>query len=207
MSVHVIQHPLLNHLLTKLRKKETEPVEFRALMKTLGRFMAYEVIRNEPNHFISIETPLEKMEAPILTFSPIVVSILRAGNGLLDGVLETLPNAGVGHIGIYRDKNLAATIEYYFRLPEKCEGKNILLLDPLLATGSTVIAAISRLKQYRVGKIKLMTILAAPEGLEVLKNAHPDVDLFTLSIERQLNEYGYILPGLGDAGDRLYNTH
>lgn len=206
MSVQLIQHPILNHYLTKLRAKETEPPQFRMLMTQISRLMIYEAMRDAKTKDITIETPLERTQSPRLDETPVIISIMRAGNGMLDGVLQTLPEASIGHIGIYRDKFIKSTVEYYFRLPKHVHGRRAILLDPLLATGSTVVAAVSRLKQYGVSKIHLLSILAAPEGLKLLEETHPDVKISCLSIERQLNSSGYILPGLGDAGDRLYDT-
>ena len=205
-NVHVLQHPVLQHHLSTLRKKETRPTEFRRLMAEMSKLMAFEVTRDHSLQTLSIETPFETMDAPFLEQRMVVVSIMRAGNGMLDGVLQVLPNAGAGHIGIYRDKFVKSTIEYYFRLPNDVEGKSVLLLDPLLASGNTAVAAISRLKQYGVGPICFVCFLAAPEGIQAVREEHPDTPIYCLSVERQLNEKGYILPGLGDAGDRLYNT-
>ncbi len=205
-GVHLIRHPILQHHLSNLRRKETRPTEFRRLMTEMSKLIAYEVTRDQELRLEPIETPFEAMDAPFLAHRMVVVSIMRAGNGMLEGVLQAIPNAGVGHIGIYRDKFIHSTVEYFFRLPADVEGRAVLLLDPLLATGATAVAAIARLKQYGVGPIRFVCLLASPEGLALVKEAHPDVDVACLSIERQLNEKGYILPGLGDAGDRLYNT-
>lgn len=202
----VIDHPVLQHKLTRLRKKETSSAEFRLTLREIAALMAYELGRDIPLELVKIETPLEPMKSPMVHNSPVLVSIQRAGNGMLDGMLEMLPFSKVGHIGIYRDKFIGNTVEYYFRLPPGSEGKTVLLMDPLLATGDTAVAAVDRLKQYHVGSIKLACVLAAPVGIERMKQFHPDVKIFTLCIERELNKKGYILPGLGDAGDRLFNT-
>ncbi len=205
-GLRLIQHPILAHHLSNLRRKETGPTEFRRLLTEMSRLIAYEVTRGQQTQLRPIETPFEAMEAPFLAERMVVVSIMRAGNGMLDGVLQAIPNAGVGHIGIYRDKFIHSTVEYFFRLPADVQGREVILLDPLLATGATAVAAISRLKQYGVGQIRFVCLLASPEGLGLMKEEHPDVDIYCLSVERELNEKGYILPGLGDAGDRLYNT-
>lgn len=204
--VHLLGHPILAHHLSTLRRKETGPTEFRRLLTEMSKLIAFEVTRDQETQLRPIETPFEAMEAPFLAERMAVVSIMRAGNGMLDGVLQAIPNAGVGHIGIYRDKFIHSTVEYYFRLPGDIQGKAVILLDPLLATGATAVAAISRLKQYGVGAIRFVCLLASPEGVKLVTEEHPDIDIYCLSIERELNEKGYLLPGLGDAGDRLYNT-
>jgi uracil phosphoribosyltransferase len=201
-----LTHPVLKHKLSLLRDKNTNSRAFRDIMNEIGRFLAYEATKELPVKKMSIETPIMKTDADFVEDYPIVVSVLRAGNGLLDGVLDTLPFSAVGFVGMYRDKFINNTVEYYFKLPEKSEGKDILLLDPMLATGDTAIAALDRLKQYNVGKITMLTLLVSPEGLERIHHFHPDVDVYTVSKENGLNEKGYLLPGLGDAGDRLYNT-
>lgn len=205
-NVHVIHHPVLQHHLSTLRKKETRPTEFRRLMAEMSKLMAFEITRDQSVASLPIETPFEPMAAPFLEQRMLVVCIMRAGNGMLDGVLQVLPNAGAGHIGIYRDKFVNSTVEYYFRLPNDVEGRSVLLLDPLLASGATAVAAISRLKQYGVGGIRFLCFLAAPEGIRAVEAEHPDTPIHCLSVERGLNADGYILPGLGDAGERLYNT-
>jgi len=201
-----INHPVVQHKLTLLRDVNTNSRAFRDIMNEIGRFLAYESTRNLETKKMEITTPIEATESDYIEKYPIVVSVLRAGNGLLDGVLDTLPFSAVGFVGMYRDKFINNTVEYYFKLPEKSEGQDILLLDPMLATGDTAIAAIDRLKQYNVGKITMLTVLVSPEGLERIQHFHPDVDIYTVSKEKGLNEKGYLLPGLGDAGDRLYNT-
>lgn len=202
----VFEHPILAHHLTTMRKKETKSSEFRRRMNEMSRLLVYEATRDLPLQMEKIETPLESMSAPLFKEGLIVVSIMRAGNGMLDGALQVLPFAEVGHIGIYRDKFIHSTVEYYFRLPEKPAGKRVLLLDPLLATGSTVVAAVNRLKQYGVGPIRLLSILTAPKGLESALEAHPDIEIYCVTVDRGLSPKGYILPGVGDSGDRLYGT-
>lgn len=205
-NFYKITHPVLQHKLSKMREKDTNAIGFRGLMNEIGKFLSYEATRNLESDFYELETPLAKTKGLKPKSYPIVVSIMRAGNGLLEGVLETLPYASAGHIGIYRDKFINNTVEYYFKLPKDAKGKEILLLDPMLATGDTVINAIDRLKQYNVGKITLLSVLVSPQGLERLHYFHPDVVVYTLSVEEGLNDKGYLLPGIGDAGDRLYNT-
>lgn len=205
-ELYEINHPVVQHKLTLLRDENTNSRAFRDIMNEIGRFLAYEATRNLKMKKMNIRTPIESTSADYVEKYPIVVSVLRAGNGLLDGVLDTLPFSAVGFVGMYRDKFINNTVEYYFKLPEKSEGQDILLLDPMLATGDTAIAALDRLKQYNVGKITMLTVLVSPEGLERIHHFHPDVDVYTVSKEKGLNEKGYLLPGLGDAGDRLYNT-
>ena len=203
---HIIEHPVLQHKLTILRNRNTDSNHFRQAVEEMSQFLAYEVTKDLKTRPDPIETPLEGMTGTKIAEPLLVVPVLRAGNGMLGGMLKILPFAKVGHIGIYRDKFIKNTVEYYFRLPQGAKGARVLLLDPLLATGDTAIAAIDRLKQYEVGPIRLVCLLAAPEGLSKLKTFHPDVEVFTLSLERELNDKGYILPGLGDAGDRLYDS-
>jgi uracil phosphoribosyltransferase len=205
-GVSLIEHPILSHLLTELRRKETSMSEFRRLLGEVSKLMAYEVTRDLKTTHCSIETPLERMEALRVDERLIVASIMRAGNGMLDGVLQMLSFAQVGHIGIYRDKFIKSTVEYYFRMPGEVQGRPVLLLDPLLATGQTALAAINRLRQYEVGKISFLSVLAAPQGIETIRKAHADVSIYCLSIEKGLDSKGFILPGLGDAGDRLYGV-
>ncbi len=201
-----INHPVLKHKLAILRNKNTDSIGFRGLMNEIGKFLSYEIMRELEVEEFDVETPMVKTKGVRPKSYPIIVSIMRAGNGMLDGVLETLPYASAGHIGIYRDKFIDNTVEYYFKLPKEHKAKDILLIDPMLATGDTAIASIDRLKQYQVGKITMMCVLASPEGIRRLNHFHPDVKIVSLSLEEGLNEQGYLLPGLGDAGDRLYNT-
>ena len=168
--------------------------------------MAYEMTRELKTKPTKIKTPLEEISIPTLDETVCLVSIMRAGNGMLDGFLDMIPLACVGHVGIYRDKFIENTVEYYFKLPSDAKGRRVLLLDPMLATGGTAISAVDRLKEYGVGSITMACLLASPEGLAAMNHAHPDVRVVTLSVDRKLNEKGYILPGLGDAGDRLYGT-
>lgn len=202
-----IDHPLLRHKLGYLRDKDTQSNEFRELMKEISRILAYEVMRDWKDfEAVDIETPIAKTKIERIVNPPIVVSILRAGNGMLDAVLSMIPFAQVGFIGIYRDKFIHNTVEYYFKMPKDLKGRQIVLCDPLLATGDTLIAAIDRLKSYEVGKIKVLSVLASSYGLDRIHHFHPDVDFYFLNEEKDLNEKGYLVPGLGDAGDRLFQT-
>lgn len=201
-----INHPVLKHKLAALRDKETSSVGFRDVMNKIGQYLAYEASKDLKTEVFDLETPMQKTQGERPAQYPICVSILRAGNGLLDGVLDALPYASAGHIGIYRDKFINNTVEYYFKLPKKSEGKEIYLIDPMLATADTAIAAIDRLKQYNVGKITLLCVLASPDGIERTHHFHPDVKIICLNMEEGMDENGYLLPGMGDAGDRLYNT-
>jgi uracil phosphoribosyltransferase len=204
---HQINHPLLKHKLGILRDKNTSSFEFRELVKEISRILAYESMREWTDlETVDIETPVAKTSVSRIKNPPIVVSIMRAGNPVQDAVLSMLPFASAGHIGIYRDKFINNTVEYYFKLPENHNGQPVLLCEPLLATADTAIAAIDRLKNYEVGKIKLLSILVSKQGLEKLHHFHPDVEVFALHQEEVVNEKGYLVPGLGDAGDRIYHT-
>lgn len=204
--IHV-NHPLLRHKLGYLRDKNTQSNEFRDLVQEISKILAYEVMRewNEFDH-VEVETPIAKAKIDRIVNAPIAVSIMRAGNGMLDAVLSMIPFASAGHIGIYRDKFLKTTVEYYFKMPQKSKGRTVILCDPLIATGDTIVAALERLKQYEVGRIKIISILVSEQGLAKIQKFHPDVDIYFLNIERELNDLGYLVPGLGDAGDRLYHT-
>lgn len=206
-NVTVIEHPLLKHKLGYLRDKNTNSHEFRELVKEISRILAYEAMRDwKHTENVSIETPITRATTERIINPPVVVSIMRAGNGMLDAVLSMIPISSAGYIGIYRDKFVHNTVEYYFKMPENVKGKDILLCDPLIATADTIVAAIDRLKQYDVGKIKVLSILASKYGLEKVLHFHPDVEIFTVNVEKEINESGYLVPGLGDAGDRLFQT-
>lgn len=205
-NVTVLEHPILKHRLSVLRDKYSSPLEFRQTLESLSTFIAFEATRDLELKNVEIETPLEKASVGKIAEDLLVIPILRAGLGMVEGFLRALPAARVGHVGIYRDKVMNNTIEYYFKLPDEHQGKKVLLLDPMLATGDTAVSAIARLKEYGVGPIRFVTILSSKVGLEKVLKAHPEVEVFTLSIERELNSKGYLLPGLGDAGDRLYHT-
>jgi uracil phosphoribosyltransferase len=203
----VIDHPLVQHKLSHMRKKDTSTSAFRALLEEVSMLLAYEATRDLPVTRAPIETPLEAMDAPFLDGKKVVlVSILRAGNGILDGMLKVLPSARVGHVGLYRDHETLQPVEYYFRVPQEMGERDVIMCDPMLATGNSAVAAITRVKQTNPRSIKYVCLLAAPEGVKVLQEAHPDVKVYTAALDRQLNEKGYILPGLGDAGDRLFGT-
>ena len=205
--VHLIDHPLVQHKLTLMRKKEASTNSFRSLLNELSSLMAYEVTRDMATQDVQIETPLEVMQAKMIDGKKLVfVSILRAGNGILDGMLSVVPGARVGHIGLYRDHETLQAVEYYFKMPKDMESRDVVVVDPMLATGNSAVAAITRIKQCKPKSIKFMCLLTAPVGINTLHEAHPDVEIYTAAIDRELNEHGYILPGLGDAGDRIFGT-
>ena len=206
-AVTVVTHPLVQHKLSLLRQKDTATADFRRIMRELSLLMAYEVTRDLPLEAVAIETPLEAMEAPHLTGKKLCfVPILRAGIGILDGVLDLVPSARVGHIGLYRDPQTLVPVEYYLKLPDDLAERLVIVVDPMLATGHSAAAALSRLRAAGAVQLRFVCLLAAPEGLAVLAAEHPDVPVFTAAIDRELDEHGYIRPGLGDAGDRLYGT-
>jgi len=206
-QVHVIDHPLVQHKLTLMREKERSTNSFRRLLHEISMLMAYEVTREMPTQLVEIETPLEKMQAPMIEGRKTVfVVIMRAGAGLLDGMLEVVPGARVGHVGLYRDPKTLIAVEYYFKMPHEMNERDAIVLDPMLATGNSAVAAVERLKETRPKSIRFVSLLAAPEGLKNFHAHHPDVPVYTAAIDRQLNEHGYIVPGLGDAGDRLFGT-
>ena len=203
----VVTHPLVQHKLTLMRRKDASTSTFRTLLNELSMLMAYEVTRDMPVQLVDIDTPLEAMQAPMIDGKKLVfVSILRAGNGILEGMLSVVPGARVGHIGLYRDPQTLQAVEYYFKMPQDMQARDVLVVDPMLATGNSAAAAISRLKQLKPRSIKFVCLLTCPEGIAALQKAHPDVPILTAAIDRQLNEHGYILPGLGDAGDRIFGT-
>ena len=206
-NVHLISHPLVQHKLTLMRDKESSTNSFRRLLNELSMLMAYEVTRDMATQDVQIETPLETMTAQVIDGKKLVlVSILRAGNGILDGVLSVVPGARVGHIGLYRDPKTLKAVEYYFKMPRDMHERDVVVVDPMLATGNSAIAAIDRLKVLKPKSIKFLCLLTCPEGIAALTQAHPDVPIYTAAIDRELNDHGYILPGLGDAGDRIYGT-
>ena len=206
-QVHHLSHPLIQHKLTLMREKERSTYSFRTLMNEIAMLMAYEVTRDMPTQLIEIETPLEKMQSPVIEGRKTVfVSILRAGNGFLDGMLSVVPGARIGHVGLYRDPRTLGAIEYYFKMPQDMHERDAIVLDPMLATGNSAVAAVERLKETGPRSIRFVCLLAAPEGLAHFHASHPDVPVYTAAIDRQLNEHGYIVPGLGDAGDRLFGT-
>ena len=204
-QIHVINHPLVQHKLTQMRRTETSSERFRQLLNETSLLLTYEVTRDLPLVTTEITTPLTEMKAPELIEHPVVISILRAGNGLLDGVLQVIPGARVGHVGLYRDHDTLEAVEYYCKFPP-IEERIAVVDDPMLATGNSAAAALSRIKEENPAEIRFLCLLAAPEGIESLQSAHPDVSIWTASIDDHLNEVGYIVPGLGDAGDRIFGT-
>ena len=203
----VVDHPLVQHKLTLMRRKDTSTAEFRELLKEISLLLAYEVTRDLKLTEVEIETPLAVMRAPRLEGKKLVlISILRAGNGLLEGMLDLIPSARVGHIGLYRDPETLEPVEYYFKVPEDLGDREVIVVEPMLATGNSAMAALERIKRAGATNVKYVCLLAAPEGIEALAGAHPDVPIYTAAIDRKLNDHGYIVPGLGDAGDRLYGT-
>lgn len=206
-KVHLIDHPLVQHKLTLMRRKDASTNTFRTLLNELSMLMAYEVTRDMPMQDIEIETPLEKTTSRVIDGKKLVfVSILRAGNGILEGMLSVVPGARVGHVGLYRDPKTLTAVEYYFKMPHDMEERDIVVVDPMLATGNSAIAAVERLKELNPKSIKFVCLLTCPEGIKALQTAHPDVPIYTAAIDRELNSHGYILPGLGDAGDRIFGT-
>jgi uracil phosphoribosyltransferase len=206
-QVHVIDHPLIQHKLTLMRKKDTSTAKFRTLLREISVLLGYEITRDMALKTVEIETPLGMTQAKVLDSKKLAfVSILRAGNGILDGMLEILPTARVGHIGLYRDPETLVPIEYYFKLPEDIHERRAVVLDPMLATGHSAAAAVSRIKQIGPTSIAFVCLLASPPGIATFHEHHPDVPIFVAAIDPILNEHGYIIPGLGDAGDRLFGT-
>lgn len=209
MSEHltVVDHPLVQHKLSLMRDKTTSTAVFRQLLREISQLLAYEITRNLPMTTRMIETPMVEMEAPVLDGKKLaLVSILRAGNGLLDGVLELVPSARVGFVGLYRDEETLKPVQYYCKLPESLEDRLVIAVDPMLATGNSSAAAIDLLKEAGATNIRFLCLLASPEGVARMKEAHPDVPIVTASLDESLNEAGYIVPGLGDAGDRMFGT-
>ena len=203
----VVKHPLVQRKLTLMREKSTSTAGFRQLLREISQLLAYEITRELPMTTRMIETPMARMEAPVLAGKKMaLVSILRAGNGLLDGVLELIPSARVGFVGLYRDEKTLQPVQYYFKVPEGLEDREVIAVDPMLATGNSSAAAIDLLKQAGATSIRFMCLLAAPEGVARMKEAHPDVPIVTAALDERLNEAGYIVPGLGDAGDRMFGT-
>ncbi|MBQ1187195.1 MAG: uracil phosphoribosyltransferase [Clostridia bacterium] len=206
-NVTIFDHPLIQHKISILRSKDTDRKTFRELVDEITMFMCYEALRDLPLTDVEVETPLTKTTCKTLAGEDIaVVPILRAGLGMVSGILNMVPNAAVGHIGLYRDEETLEPHEYYCKLPKKIDQRQIILLDPMLATGGSAVAAVDFIKKHGGKKIKFMCMIAAPEGMETLKKAHPDIDIYCAQMDERLNERGYIMPGLGDAGDRLFGT-
>lgn len=206
-DLHVIDHPLIQHKLTLMRRKETSTKNFRQLLDEISTLMAYEVLRDFPMHQVKIETPLEPMTGKAIDGKKVVfVSILRAGTGILDGMLRVVPGARVGHIGLYRHPKTLVAVEYYFKMPDELHERDVVVVDPMLATGNTARAAVDRLKEFEPKSIKFVCLLTCPEGIDAMNRAHPDIPIYTAAVDRELDEHGYIRPGLGDAGDRIFGT-
>ncbi len=206
-QIHVIDHPLVQHKLTLIREASRSTNSFRRLLNEISALLAYEVTREMPMHEVQIQTPLETMTSRLIDGKKIVfVSIMRAGQGILDGMLQVIPGARVGHVGLYRDPRTLGAVEYYFKLPHDVQERDVIIVDPMLATGNTALAAIDRVKEVGPRSIRFVCLIASPEGIAKLTRHHPDVNIFTAAIDRELDEQGYIRPGLGDAGDRLFGT-
>ncbi len=207
MTVTVVDHPLVQHKLTLMRDKTTPTNQFRKLLHEISQLLAYEVTRGLETELRAVETPLVTTHAPVLAGKKLaLVSILRAGNGMLDGVLDLIPSARVGFVGLYRNEETLEPVQYYFKVPDDLPNRRVIAVDPMLATGNSSVAAIDMLKQAGADKIDFLCLLAAPEGVERMQSAHPDVNIVTAAIDARLNDVGYILPGLGDAGDRMFGT-
>jgi uracil phosphoribosyltransferase len=204
-TLHVIEHPLVTHKLTEMRRIETSSERFRQLLTEISFLLTYEVTRDLPTREVRITTPMTEMDAPVLVEEPVVISILRAGNGLLDGVLRVIPSARVGHVGLYRDHETLEAIEYYCKFPP-IQDRTVIVVDPMLATGNSASAALDRVKADGPADVRFLCLLAAPEGVAQLHSVHPDVPIWTAALDDHLNEVGYIVPGLGDAGDRIFGT-
>lgn len=206
-TLTIVEHPLIQHKLSLMRDKTTSTAKFRGLLQEIALLLAYEVTRDLPLTTQRIETPLMAMDAPVLEGKKLcLVSILRAGNGLLDGMMGLLPSARVGHVGLYRDPETLVAVEYYYKVPQDVDERLVIVVDPMLATGNSAVAAVERLKEGGVRQMKFVCLLAAPEGVKAFSEAHPDVPIYTAALDERLNDHGYILPGLGDAGDRMYGT-
>lgn len=203
----IVKHPLVQHKLSIMRRKETPSNSFRQLLREISQLLAYEITSELPMTTQKVETPLVEMDAPVLEGRKLaLISILRAGNGLLDGVLELIPSARVGFVGLYRDEKTLQPVQYYYKVPSHLDERVVIAVDPMLATGNSAVAAIDLLKNSGAKTIRFLCLLASPEGVERMKEAHPDVPIVTASLDERLNDIGYIIPGLGDAGDRMYGT-
>ncbi|AFA76136.1 uracil phosphoribosyltransferase Upp (plasmid) [Gordonia polyisoprenivorans VH2] len=206
-AVHVIDHPLVQHKLTLMRQADTSTNDFRRLLTEIATLMAYDVLADIPMQEITVKTPMEVTTGRVIDGKKLVfASILRGGTSIADGMLTVVPGARIGHIGLYRDPKTHVAVEYYFKMPRELEERDVVIVDPLLATGHSAVAAVDRIKEYRPRSIRFVALLTCPEGLAMLHGAHPDVPVFTASVDRELDANGYILPGLGDAGDRIYGT-
>ena len=207
VKVNILDHPLIQHKLTQIRQKDTSTTQFRQMINEIGGLMVYEITRDLPLEQIEIETPVAKTKANVLAGKKmVVVPILRAGLGMVDGILQMIPSARIGHIGIFRDEETLQPVEYFAKFPEELDQRDIFIVDPMLATGGSAIAAINSIKQRGAKNIKLVCLVGAPEGVKAINEAHPDVTVYLASLDEKLNEKGYIVPGLGDAGDRIFGT-
>lgn len=207
IKVNILDHPLIQHKLTQIRQKETSTTQFRQMINEIGGLMVYEITRDLPLEQIEIETPVAKTKANVIAGKKmVVVPILRAGLGMVDGILQMIPSARIGHIGIFRDEETLQPVEYFAKFPDELDQRDIFIVDPMLATGGSAIAAINSIKQRGAKNIKLVCLVGAPEGVKAINDAHPDVTVYLASLDEKLNEKGYIVPGLGDAGDRLFGT-
>jgi uracil phosphoribosyltransferase len=206
-TVHVIDHPLVQHKLTLMRSKDTSTSTFRNLLREISMLLAYEVCRDLPTTLVSIETPIAPMMAPRLDGKKtVLIAIMRAGSGILDGMLQILPSARVGHIGLYRDPKTLAAVEYYYKVPDNMGDRDAIIVDPMLATGNSAVAAVARLKESSPRSIKFVCLLTCPEGISAFHAQHPDIPIYTAAVDERLDDHSYIVPGLGDAGDRLFGT-
>ncbi|MGV9802470.1 uracil phosphoribosyltransferase [Mycobacterium sp. NPDC003449] len=206
-NLHLVDHPLVQHKLTLMRRKEVSTNGFRQLLNEISMLMSYEVLRDIPLHRVEVQTPLETTTGTMIDGKKLVfVSILRAGSGILDGMLSVVPSARVGHIGLYRDPKTLVAVEYYFKLPGDLVERDVVVVDPMLATGNSAVAAIDRIKEYHPRSIKFVCLLTCPEGVAAMQEAHPEVPVYTAALDRRLDEHGYIVPGFGDAGDRIFGT-
>lgn len=207
LEATLVMHPLVQHKLTLMRRKEQSSSAFRALLREISWLLCFEVTRDLPLTTTPIETPVQGMDAPVLQGRKLAfISILRAGNGMLDGMLDVIPSARVGHVGLYRDPETLEAVEYYYKVPSKMENRLIVVVDPMLATANSAIAAVSRLKQGGAQNMRFVCLISAPEGIKSFNEAHPDVPVVTAAVDTKLNDHGYIVPGLGDAGDRIFGT-
>ena len=207
IKVNILDHPLIQHKLTQIRQKDTSTTQFRQMINEIGGLMVYEITRDLPLEQIEIETPVAKTKANVIAGKKmVVVPILRAGLGMVDGILQMIPSARIGHIGIFRDEETLQPVEYFAKFPEELDQRDIFIVDPMLATGGSAIAAINSIKQRGAKNIKLVCLVGAPEGVKAINEAHPDVTVYLASLDEKLNEKGYIVPGLGDAGDRIFGT-
>jgi len=207
IKVNILDHPLIQHKLTQIRQKDTSTTQFRQMINEIGGLMVYEITRDLPLEQIEIETPVAKTKANVIAGKKmVVVPILRAGLGMVDGILQMIPSARIGHIGIFRDEETLQPVEYFAKFPDELDQRDIFIVDPMLATGGSAIAAINSIKQRGAKNIKLVCLVGAPEGVKAINDAHPDVTVYLASLDEKLNEKGYIIPGLGDAGDRIFGT-